>query len=191
MIKRTRDSQKSAKQAIFALHRGDHARADKLILESEKIASELLPMIEKEPQLRYGSFSNSIEEYAEAKLFKIWLTEQRLATPDDMPICNEQEFLGGLCDLTGEVGRNAVAKGTSRDVKAVQFALVTNMTVMTLLEGLALPYNLGKKLGPLNQSVKKLEQMLYELSLVQGGRTSAPSGGMVEDKEPTTKEDEE
>jgi len=182
VIKRTRDSQKAAKQAIYCLHRGDTLKADKLILECENIAKELLPIIEREPQLRTGSYSNSLEEYAEAQLFKVWLSEKRIATPEEMPLCNEQEFLGGLCDLTGEVGRVAVAKGTLRDTEGVQLALVTNMSVRNALEGLILPKNISKKLGALDQSISKLEQMLYELSLIIGsGRTSAPSGGMAND----------
>ena len=184
VIKRTRDSQKSAKQAIYSLHRGDLVKADKLILECENIANELRPIIEKEPQLRYGSYSNSLEEYAEAQLFRLWLRDNRIASPEEIPLCNEEEFLGGLCDLTGEVGRVAVAKGTLRDTEGVQLALVTNMTVRNALEGLILPKNINKKLGPLENSISKLEQMLYELSLIIGsGRTSAPSGGLADDHE--------
>ena len=188
VIKRTRDSQKAAKQAIYALHRGDQKRANKLISECETIAKELLPIIEKEPQLRYGSYRNSLEEYAEAMLFRTWLNEEKIASPGDLPLCDETEYLGGLCDLTGEVGRVAVVKGTARDIPAVQFALATNSAIKDVLETLPLSKNILKKIGPLETSVGKLEQMLYELSLTRGGRTNPPSGGMSNDEPKTTLE---
>ena len=68
IIKRSREIQKSAKVAIFSLHRGDFEKADKLMKECETVAKELLPVIEEEPSLRYGSYSNGMEEYAEAKV---------------------------------------------------------------------------------------------------------------------------
>ena len=132
--------------------------------------------------MRYGSFSNSLEEYAEAQLFKLWLSEFRIGSPEDLPLCNEDEYLGGLCDLTGEIGRVAVAKGTKRDVDGVRLALITNMAIRTALENLSLSKNISKKIGPLHDSIRKLEQILYELSLMRGGRTSAPSGGMMNEE---------
>jgi len=53
VIKRSREIQKAAKQAIFALHRDDHKKADKLMGECEKVAGELSETIENEKSLRY------------------------------------------------------------------------------------------------------------------------------------------
>jgi predicted translin family RNA/ssDNA-binding protein len=39
------------------------------------------------------------------------------------------EYMGGLCDLTGEMGRVAVAAGTRRDTDTVAAILDTNMAV--------------------------------------------------------------
>lgn len=38
-------------------------------------AQELLPIIQGEPTLRYGSYGNSMEEYAEAVVFRLFLEE--------------------------------------------------------------------------------------------------------------------
>ena len=56
------DVQKLAKQAIFSAHRGDEPQCSKRLKEAEGIAHELLPLIQELPDLRYGSFSNSMEE---------------------------------------------------------------------------------------------------------------------------------
>jgi len=130
MIKKCRDGQKFAKQAIYALHRNDFARSAKLIKECEDcINNELLPLAGEDPPLRSGSFSNVVEEYAEAKLFYAWLLGKQcegengnngagvtttadaakgtLLLPRDFTISMEpEEYLGGLCDLTGEIGRS-------------------------------------------------------------------------------------
>ena len=99
---------------------------------------------------------------------------------------NEEEFLGGICDLSGEVGRVAVLKGTKRDREGVQMCLDTNLSVLYALEGLHLPGKLHKKIDPLRQSVQKLENVLYELSLIQakgGGNVNTDSTKMKIDGE--------
>lgn len=62
LIKACRDGQKYAKQAIFALHRGDVQRALNLLQECEScVNDQLLPIIKEEPTLRYGSYSGLLE----------------------------------------------------------------------------------------------------------------------------------
>jgi len=175
VIKKSRDIQKAAKQAIFSLHRGDNSKADKLMETCEKVAAELAPVLADESSLRYGSYSNGMEEYAEARLFSTWLRENsRIAHLDEMPIIKEEEYIGGLCDLTGEVGRVAVIYGAKRDSDSVTKCLGTNLSILNVLQGVHLPAKLHKKLGPLEQSVSKLEQILYEISLIE-----AKGGGSV------------
>ena len=176
VIKRSRDAQKAAKQAIFAIHRNDEKRAVQLITKCENIVkNDLKPIVLKEPSLHYGSYSNVLEEYAEAKLFYTWLMEKpekgKLLQPNDFDVIELEpgEYLGGLCDLTGEIGRYAVQRGTKRDSDGVHFCLHTNLSILYALETL-LHFPSGsyihKKMDQLRQSVEKLERMLYELSLV-------------------------
>ena len=187
LIKKCRDGQKAAKQAIFALHRGDTAKAGTLIDSCKRsILEDLLPIVLEEPPLRGGSFSNVIEEYVEAKLFYAWLhgsseSNEPNRKPhgtilglDDFDIeLQPEDYLGGLSDLTGEVGRYAVQSGTARDVEGVQLCLHTNRSILTALETLdRLPQGIYKKMDQNRRSVEKLERMLYEMSLSEAtGRT--------------------
>lgn len=50
---------RSARQAIFSLHRGAAAEADSRIAAAKKAAEELLPLIRDNPTLRPGSYSNA------------------------------------------------------------------------------------------------------------------------------------
>jgi predicted translin family RNA/ssDNA-binding protein len=192
LIKKCRDGQKAAKQAIYALHREDFEKAKKLIANCEKsILEDLNPIVRQDSQLRFGSFASVLEEYAEAKLFYVWLagddgstdegissgkaSGKLLQSSDFTAIPLEvEEYLGGLADLTGEVGRYAVKKGTMRDTESVKLSLETCMSILYAFEGLIkIPGGgIQKKLDQLKRTVEKLEKMLYELSLSEAtGRT--------------------
>jgi predicted translin family RNA/ssDNA-binding protein len=184
LIKRCRDGQKAAKQAIFALHRGDRERAESLMDECEACIRALIPTIEEEPPLRSGSFANMLEEYVEAKLFAAWLdpispdsetAAGEILSPSDFGVIAllPDEYLGGLCDLTGEIGRYAVHCGTKRDVDGVRLCLHSNQQVLSAIQSLPVfPSGIGKKMDQLRRSIEKLERILYELSLSEaaGGR---------------------
>ena len=78
-----------------------------------------------------------LEELAEASLFDAWLRSGTLL-PRDAPALlggalTPSEYLGGVCDLVGEVGRYAVRRATERDVAAVRESLDTAMAVQTAM----------------------------------------------------------
>ncbi len=85
----------------------------------------------------------------------------------NLPVSPE-EYLGGLCDLSGEIGRYAVARGTKRDRDAVKLCLDTNRSMYMALKMIGrLPGNCNKKVNALSKSVEKLERIMYELSLME------------------------
>ena len=157
--------------------------------------------MKEEPPLRSGSFAGVMEEYAEGKLFYVWLLGRDsdeggddkapgkmsspsgiLLQPDDLDLLEPDEYLGGLCDLTGEIGRFAVAQGTARNSDGVKRCLETNGTILTAIQCMEqLPGGVGKKVDQLRRSVEKLERMLYEMSLSEatGGRTVDAAEDMV------------
>jgi len=203
LIKRCRDGQKAAKQAIYALHRGDAPKAKALIDQCEVCIQDLSSTIEEEPQLRYGSFANMVEEYAEAKFFYAWLygdsadvstnrtptvpAAKMLQTDDFVTFELEpKEYLGGLCDLTGEVGRFAVQRATQRDKEGVMICLQTNKSILTALQMMPrFPKDISKKMGQNEKSVEKLERILYELSLSEATGRNMKTESM--DIEPESK----
>jgi predicted translin family RNA/ssDNA-binding protein len=180
LIKKCRDSQKAAKQAIYALHREDFHKAAKLIQQCEdSIQNDLFPIVNEEPPLRSGSFANVLEEYAEAKLFQVWLLGSQASDKDDdkpkgslmqledfAVLLDLEEYLGGLCDLTGEIGRYAVQRGTARDYDGVRQCLEANSAISLAISTLErAPGGINKKMDQLRRSVEKIERMTYEMSL--------------------------
>ncbi|CAK0887387.1 unnamed protein product, partial [Prorocentrum cordatum] len=93
------------------------------------------------------------------------------------------EYLGGLMDLTGEVGRQAIrSAGRGRSSRAgVETCLACVDAVYNGLQELPyLPGRLTKKMGTLRSTMSKIEGALYELALLSEG-FSAPRGGGVEE----------
>ena len=127
VIKTSRDIQKLAKSAVFAIHRGKLDDANEKICKAMLTASECFEQeLAKEPSLRHGSYSNAIEELSEARLFLRWMKSIQenggkgtwILSPEEMEAIpagtrteaqiklrvTAREYLGGAMDLTGEIG---------------------------------------------------------------------------------------
>ena len=181
VIKRCRDVQKLSKVSIFSLHRNEKEKARKQLndamCKAQSISLEF--SFSTEPELRSGSFQNAMEEWVEGRLFEHWLDTDgiHILTPDELqseltaPLkMTSEEYLGGLVDFTGEIGRWAVLKATQRDKVAVEKALAADLTVEVAMIhlGTCMPGKMNKKSSALRNNVKKLEHVLYELSLLKG-----------------------
>eukprot|EP00892_Ulva_mutabilis_P003662 jgi/Ulvmu1/1668/UM114_0041.1 len=184
VIKDSRDTQKLSKQAIYCLHRGDFDGASDKLEKAQKAAEKLKDIVEAEPSLRMGgSYSNSLEEWAEGRIFQVFLQEGRVPRLDELPLVNRDEFLGGVLDFTGELNRYAVARATARDIPAVQRC----RDVVDTLMGVFLEFDfrngaLRKKFDALKYTLKKMETTLYEQSLTENlGFSRAADAG---DEEP-------
>ena len=181
VIKRCRDVQKLSKQAIYSLHRQETDKARNQLNLAMNKAQAISNEFEfaSDPSLRSGSFQNAMEEWVEGRLFEAWLDsggttilsppELSAELPSPLTMTSE-EYLGGLVDFTGEVGRWAVLKATQRDKAAVEKALAADLTVEAAIIhlGTSVPGKMNKKAGALKNNVKKLEHVLYELSLLKG-----------------------
>ena len=122
VIKRSREIGKAGKQAIYCLHRGQQKEAAARLAAAEAVAAELAPILEANPTLRTGSYTNAVEEYAEARVFLGFLSEKRLASVaelSDKLALSTEEYLGGVLDFSGELNRWAIARATARDKAAV------------------------------------------------------------------------
>ncbi|CAM9683463.1 unnamed protein product [Chrysoparadoxa australica] len=170
VIKRARDIQKPAKLAIYDIHRDSVGKSDQKIADCIRVAKEMLPVIQELPRLRYGSFGNAMEELAEAKLFRVWVSEKRLCTRAEMEVVEVEEYLGGLFDLTGEINRYAVKCATARDTERLGQCLETVLVIDEFLKSVPLPFKLNKKMKELGNSLSKMKNMTYELALIKAGK---------------------
>jgi len=94
------------------------------------------------------------------------------------------EYLGGLMDFTGEVGRFAIRSACGGKLAKPQVELcVASVTVVYngVQELPYLPGKLGKKMSALKNTLNKMETVLYELSLLSDGVKMRPPGGDEDD----------
>lgn len=119
-----------------------------------------------------------------------------LVSRAELEIANADEYLGGVCDLTGEIGRFAVQRATKRDEAAVRNCLSLVDAIqgevrcsprrrasgrasagsLTQLPRAPVPQllqfdfrngSLRKKYDSVKYTVRKLETILYEMSLMR------------------------
>lgn len=186
LIKRSRDVLKLSKNAVYALHRGDAARAAGMIAEAKAIAArDLLPLVAAAPSLRGGALSAALEEWAEAAIFAAFVAGRPLPTIGELEIVTREEYLGGVMDFTGELGRYAVLRATARDGAGVERcrdvcdALFEQFLSFEWRNG-----GLRRKFDAVKYTVKKVEQIIYELSLAGAGVTVAPKSSPEADGVP-------
>lgn len=171
VMKRSRDVVKAAKNAIYALQREDWKRADSQIqLCADQANAIYADFACNSPTLRLGFFSGALEEMAEALAYRAFRADGKLLSLDDMQGVSGlqfplllMEYLGGIMDLTGEVGRLAIrSAGQGRDGEENIKSCLT--CVEAVYDGVSilpyLPGSLSKKIGPLKGTLNKIEQAL-------------------------------
>ncbi|GLE05963.1 hypothetical protein PINS_up015174 [Pythium insidiosum] len=183
IIKRSREILKSSKQAIFSLHRGDTNTAANLLLKAEQVTSELVPLTKENPSLRHGALSSALEEYAEAKCFAHYLETHTLLSQRAMANVEREEYLGGVTDFTGELVRYAIVKATARDEAAVRRC----HAMVEAISGELIQFDfrngpLRKKYDSVKYNLRKLENTLYELSLIQANGLKLQADPVVEEQ---------
>lgn len=182
VIKRSRDVAKAAKNAIYSLQRSDFKRAEAELARCTEDANAIYEGSKQWPSLRLGFFSGTMEEFAEALSYRAFLKERRILSLEEMQAVSGLkfplllvEYLGGLLDLTGEVGRLAV-RSASKGREAQETIQECLACVESVYEGIQslpfLPRGLEKKMSPLKWTLVKMEQILYELALLSQGRTT-------------------
>lgn len=188
VIKRSRDIQKNAKHAIFALQRNDSVKANALLAQCVELAQkDLLALVTEDTELRYGAFAGAMEEYAEACLFRHYCDSEDSTTPMGINTfeikITADEYLGGLMDCVGEVQRRAVLEATKGNLKQVERAreyidyVLGRIMLFELRNG-----NLRKKSDSIKWCLKRVEEVLFDLS-VSGRFKIAPAAVAAEEQQ--------
>ncbi|MFH2063112.1 MAG: hypothetical protein ABIJ46_03065 [bacterium] len=166
-IRLSDDIRNASKRSIFALHRGDVETADRLLSEATDGVGSVLSRAREIAQLSdEGSFRSALEEYAEARLYRSYLRGERLGpiavgefeVPADI-------FLGGLCDLVGELQRRQVRLATEGDIDGVRGVRDLAEEIVGSLLEMDLTGYLRNKFDQAKNSFRRSEEVLYEMSV--------------------------
>jgi predicted translin family RNA/ssDNA-binding protein len=168
IIGNSRQILQSSKKAIFAGHQGEIKKAEDYLKEAEHAIDELLSKYQQDNRLRFeGSYKAGLEEYVEAKFFIMILNNQAIDVLDN-PTIGAEEYLGGLCDVTGELVRRAVLLVTKDQFDdIVRFKEVTEEIISFML-GLYMTGYMRQKFDDAKRNLQRLEQILYDLKIKKG-----------------------
>lgn len=154
-----------AKRAIFSFHRNDWKSGEDLLTDSLENIKRAVK-IGGDVAWSEGSFRAALEEYAEADLFRQFLYKEKISEIRGVEI-ELETYLGGLADLIGEILRYAVKSATARQFPEVKRGQETVDEIMGQLIEFNLTGYLRTKYDQAKQARRKLEQVVYEVSLRQ------------------------
>lgn len=108
LIVKSRQVLKDSKGAIYSLHRGNKKEAKQKLEQCGKTLKSLQKKAEKESRLRcVGILDEASEEYAEAQCYYWFLEKRTLPSAKEIGV-QVDAYLGGVCDLVGELVRKAM-----------------------------------------------------------------------------------
>ena len=172
LIKDSRDVQKLAKLAIYAVIRGSLADARSKLDSAKSKACAIMNVVEKYPSLRQGSFTACLEEWAEGFLCLEWCENKRIASKEECAIINTVEYVGALSDFTGEIGRLAVFQASKHNLDAVKEIHQVDIIISEGLNRVNVGNRFGKKLDAIYTNMGKVENIVLELTLLKlSGKT--------------------
>ena len=163
-ISRSRDILKSSKQAIYSVHRHEMKEAAKLLKKAENDIRIIKRSVLTNPKLDFvGAYSQAVQEYVEARCYFDFISYGSVPSQQQLDV-QVEDYLMGLCDLTGELGRKTVLAAIAKDD-----AMVSKIRdLVDEIHGLFLQLNmrngeLRKKSDSIKWNLKKIEDVLYDV----------------------------
>lgn len=153
-----------AKRSIFALHRGDIGGASASLDELEKRLKEMSKQFGAARLLEEGSYRAAAEEFVEARAFAAVVKGKPVDRIAGVAV-DQEGYLAGLSDLTGELVRRAINEAAAGNTGAVASLKTAVEEVLADLVELDLGGYLRTKFDQAKQNLKKIEHIAYELAI--------------------------
>jgi len=167
VIKTAGDAQHHAKRAIFAFQRDDKAAGIESLQSANNLLAELNKRFKGDKALfDEGSYLAATEEYVEAYLFYQFWQGKELGKITGL-IVDADTYIGGLCDLPGELYRYAIKSATAKKFDMVKKCFAMSEEVIAELMDMDLTGYNRNKFDQAKQALHKIEQVVYEVSLRQ------------------------
>ncbi len=162
IISVSRDIISISKRVIYSVHRNNLSEAKKYVKEIE-LKKKQLDKINKPVDANINKVA--YQEYVEALCYYGFVKDGKVPTMKSLNVETE-DFLLGLCDLTGEIERKAVNSVIKKDFKMV-------LKIKELVEeiyGEFLKFNLRngelrKKSDSIKWNLKKIEDVIFEAKM--------------------------
>jgi translin len=156
-----------SKKVIFKLQREETKEAEKQIKEIELLLKNLEERFGVLRLRKEGAYKAAAEEYMEGKIFFQALNAKEITPVTDIDM-DYEAYLGGICDMIGELVRyatNQAAKGKFGKVSKIKNKADD---IMSELIDFDMTGYLRTKYDQARGHLRKLEQMTYEIKLKTG-----------------------
>ena len=153
-----------SKRVIFSLHRGDRKKAETSLAEIEVILKELQKKFSFNRVSKEGAYKAAVEEYVEAKVFYLVIDGKKIEKFKGIKI-NFESYLGGICDLTGELVRRATNKAAAGDIEEVAKIKEYINQIMEELVEFDMAGYMRTKYDQARASLRKIEQINYDINI--------------------------
>ncbi len=164
LIKKARELLKLSKQVIYSVHRGNKKEALSNFNKTNKTKKVLDKITDFDKKLGFeGSYSEACQEYAEAICYHNFVNKKKIPGFKELKVSYE-DYLMGICDLTGELTRRAVSLSTKRKFKEVE--KIKDFVEDIYGEFLKFDFRNGflrKKYDSIKWNLKKLEEIMYDI----------------------------
>ncbi len=101
------------------------------------------------------------------------MKNRRILGRSEIGLISAVEYVGALSDFTGEIGRLGVAAASKRDIEEILKIKSAMVCIMTGLLQIDCGSRFNKKIEATVTNLKKIEDLYYELILLQrGGKSS-------------------
>ncbi len=153
-----------AKKIIFTLQRQDLKIAEDKIKNLENELKKLTKKFGTQRLQKEGAYRAAVEEYLEGKTFYTIIKGKKIKAVSGLNL-NYESYLGGICDMIGELVRyatNQAAKGNFSEVAKIK--KIANDLMAQIVDFDFTGY-LRTKYDQARGHLRKLEQMAYEIRL--------------------------
>lgn len=164
IISRSNDVLFQAKKTIFALQREELESAEEKLISMETILKKMEKDFGPTRLREEGAYHAAAEEYVEAKTLAAVVAGKKI-TPIKGLHLGYDSYLGGFCDLIGEMVRLATNRAAKGKYESVAEMKDKAEEIMNSLLDFDLTGYLRTKYDQARGHLRKLEQMAYEIRL--------------------------
>ena len=153
-----------AKKTIFALQRQDFKAAVVKLTDMEKALDNLAQRFGAQRLQKEGAYKAAVEEYLEGKTLYLVINNKPIEAITGLTL-DYEGYLGGVCDMIGELVRYATNQAASGKFTAVAKTKKSAEDIMSQLIDFDMTGYLRTKYDQARGHLRKLEQMAYEIKL--------------------------
>ncbi|MEX1163982.1 MAG: hypothetical protein WEB03_10415 [Nitriliruptor sp.] len=167
----SRDAIRAAANAIRAVHRGEHDRADALIADARSALADAVSASAPFPEVLHAGFvPDAAKEVAEAVLTRAACTGAGLPGPDEVGV-DDASWLHGLAETVGELRRSCLDRVRDGDLIGAEQRLDTMQEILSALVTIDAPDGLTRGLRRATDAARAItERTRGDLTTAVGQR---------------------